>query len=57
MNLLISNGDGVSNPLTLNRSQCAAFLEHGFVLITPIHIDMTGYDAISDVNHWIEGIK
>jgi 5'-nucleotidase len=29
----------------------------GYVSITPIHIDMTRYDAISDINHWLEGVK
>ncbi|WP_250654756.1 5'/3'-nucleotidase SurE [Alkalimarinus coralli] len=30
---------------------------NGYVSITPIHIDMTRYDAISDVNRWLEGMK
>lgn len=30
---------------------------NGYVSITPIHVDMTRYDAISDVNHWVEGMK
>ena len=30
---------------------------NGYVSITPIHVDMTRYDAISDVNHWLEGMK
>jgi len=29
----------------------------GYVSITPIHIDMTCYDAISDINHWLKGMK
>ncbi|MFD2229117.1 5'/3'-nucleotidase SurE [Alkalimarinus sediminis] len=30
---------------------------NGYVSITPIHVDMTRYDAISDLSHWIEGMK
>ena len=30
---------------------------NGYVSITPLHVDMTRYDAISDVSHWVEGMK
>lgn len=30
---------------------------NGYVSITPIHVDMTRYDAFSDLNQWLEGMK
>lgn len=57
MNLIIINDDSATNTLTLSRPLGAASLENGGFTITLAHVDMTGDDAISDLSHWIEGMK
>ncbi|MCP5160218.1 MAG: 5'/3'-nucleotidase SurE [Hahellaceae bacterium] len=32
-------------------------VSQGFVSVTPIHVDMTKYEAFSDMQNWIEGVK
>jgi len=32
-------------------------VSQGYVSVTPIHVDMTRYDAFADVQSWIEGVK